>query len=36
MKQSRQDDVSRTQRFTDDQALGLQEKLSRMSREHKL
>ena len=36
MKQTRQEDVCRMQRFTDDQAFGLQEKLSRMSREHEL
>ncbi len=36
MKQTRQEDVCRMHRFTDDQAFGLQEKLSRMSREHEL
>lgn len=36
MKQTRQEDVCRMHGFTDDQAFGLQEKLSRMSREHEL
>ena len=36
MKQTRQEDVCRMRRLTDDQAFGLQEKLSRMSREHEL
>ena len=36
MKQTHQDDVSRMRKVKDDQAFGLQEKLSRMSREHEL
>jgi len=36
MKQTRQEDVCRMHWLTDDQAFGLQEKLSRMSREHEL
>jgi len=36
MKLPYQDDAGWMQRYTDDQAFGRQEKLSRMSREHKL
>lgn len=36
MRQTRQEDVCKMHWLTDDQAFGLQEKLSRMSREHEL